>query len=488
MKRIYVIILLAFSGILISCHKDLDVNQTSQLSASSMWSDENDAQAAMYGAHQFLRAALSQGLAYWGEYRTGLWGPGNHKGLSQTARDQVYQSTMPNTHAYADWENLYRTINMANLLIKYTPGISFSSENKKNEVLGNAYFVRALTYYWIARIWGDAPLVLEGYESASQELLPTRTPAAAIYAQVEQDTDAGLAAMPASVNAKKTASAAALNMLKADFSLWMYRVHNGGNEYLSKAENAINAVLANGSLSLENNYAAIFSTSSEAGREIIYAWNYALDEYTGGYPGDYQFNSATVSPAYHFNPIVVGTSQQWTFYTDAYVDVLTQNPSDTRLLTNYQTFYDNLMGQNFHWTNKYRGTWLNSTLVLDSDIILYRYADAVMFKAEIEYYKNNASGAIQAINQLVNRAYGNPNYYSQGSSLVEVKNIIVNERMREFPAEGKLWWDFIRLGVVFDMNPYLQGKQNQQNILLWPLSDNSINDNPNLGGQTPGWE
>ena len=91
------------------------------------------------------------------------------------------------------------------------------------------------------------------------------------------------------------------------------------------------------------------------------------------------------------------------------------------------------------------------------------------------------------MNKIAGRAYDDATYYASTSSASELKSAILSERMKEFPAEGKLWWDFVRLDVAFDMNPYLKGKEGQQNILLWPISDKSINDNPNLGGQTPGW-
>lgn len=485
MRISYIILLAGLT--LASCHDDLNVVQDSQLSSGSMWKHESDAKSAMFGAHQLMRGAFDRGLVYWGEYRTGLWGAGNHGGLSQTERDQTYQNTLANTHTYADWEDLYTTINQVNLILKYTPALSFVNENQKNEVLANAYFIRATTYYWIARIWGNVPLVLEGYESADQDLRPNRTDASLVYAQVEADINEALRLMPATVTSRKTASLGAINMLKADFSLWMYKVRDGGDSYLTKAQEAVAAVLSNGNYSLEANYGRVFDSASENGREVIYAWNYALEEFTGGYPSDYQFNSATVSPAYHYKPIVVGTGQQWTFYTEAYRNVLTEVPTDTRLLTNYQSFYDPGMKQNFSWTNKYKGSWVNNTLILDSDVILYRLADAYLFDAEIKYYQDNLPAATQALNNLVSRAYGVPNYYAVPANAPAFKTILVKERMKEVPAEGKLWWDFIRLDVVFDMNSYLQGKENQENILLWPLSDNSINDNPNLGGQTPGW-
>ncbi len=479
-------IIIAMAGLLsfTACHNDLNIEQDSQLSANNMWKEQADAKAAMLGSHARLRTAFNNGLVYWGEYRTGLWGPGTHGGLSQTERDRTYQGTMDNTHTYADWENIYKTINQANLVIRYTPGISFNNDSEKNEVLANALFVRAYSYYWIARIWGDAPLVLEGYESADQELRPNRSSAEDIFKQVEQDINEAARLMPASVTAKKTASIGAIQMLKADYSLWMYKVRNAGDAYLTAAQEAVNAVISSNKYTLQSNYAQIFSSASENGSEVIYAWNYQQEEHIGGYPSDYQFNSATVTPKYHYNPIVVGTGQQWTFYTDAYINVLKANPADKRLATTYQTFSDDGMKQNFAWTNKYKGTWLNSTLVLDSDIILYRLADAYFFDAEIKFYQGNSTQALSSLNKVLERAYGTANYYN---NTVNVKDVLVKERMREFPSEGKLWWDFIRLGVVFEMNPHLAGKENQENILLWPISDNSINDNPNLGGQTPGW-
>jgi hypothetical protein len=57
--------------------------------------------------------------------------------------------------------------------------------------------------------------------------------------------------------------------------------------------------------------------------------------------------------------------------------------------------------------------------------------------------------------------------------------------MKEFAAEGKTWWDFIRFGVVFTKVPGLTGREDEQNVLLWPVNSASINGNPNIK-QTPG--
>lgn len=129
MKIKTILSILLAGTLLASCHGDLNIIQKSEVSANSMWQDEGDATSAMYGMFNKFRATFSTGYIYWGEYRTGLWADGL---AGQTARDQVYQNQIPTNHGYANWADLYTTINNANLILKYTPDIAFNSEDVKN--------------------------------------------------------------------------------------------------------------------------------------------------------------------------------------------------------------------------------------------------------------------------------------------------------------------------------------------------------------------
>ena len=135
MKIKTILVILLAGTLLASCHGDLNIIQKSEVSANSMWQDEGDATSAMYGMFNKFRATFSTGYIYWGEYRTGLWADGL---AGQTARDQVYQNQIPTNHGYANWADLYTTINNANLILKYTPDIAFNSEDAKNKILANA--------------------------------------------------------------------------------------------------------------------------------------------------------------------------------------------------------------------------------------------------------------------------------------------------------------------------------------------------------------
>lgn len=468
--------------LLSACNGDLDIINNSAVSSNSMWQEEGDATAAMYGLYNKFRSSFSEGYMYWGEYRTGLWGDGL---TGQTSRDQVYQNQIPTNHTFADWTNLYTTINDANLILKHAQNIQFKTEESKNEVLANAYFVRAFCYYWIGRIWGDAPLLLDGFESDNQEgLFPTRNPADDIFKQVGEDTNKALTLIPQNIN-KNIASKASISMLKADYDLWMYKVRKGGDSYLRDAADKINYVLSNSSYALESNYADVFNDNS--GKEIIFEWSYIQDEFTSGSTNDYLVPSQYVSNEYINNPVQTGSHQQWCFYTQEYKTFLTSIPTDQRIKESFETFYDSSKNQTFQWINKFKGHWVNNTRVFDSDVIVYRYADAILMDAEIKLAENNITGAIEALNKIAKRAYGQDNYYATTISAAEVKDAIITERKKEFCAEGKLWWDFIRLGVAFSENSYLRGRENEKNVLLWPISQNSINKNPTLK-QTIGYD
>lgn len=154
---------------------------------------------------------------------------------------------------------------------------------------------------------------------------------------------------------------------------------------------------------------------------------------------------------------------------------------DSRARVSYDFFLDVEKNNTTHrWINKYAGTWNEGARIFDSDIIVYRYADLLMFDAEIKNDQNQKDAAVDALNQVAQRAYGRANFYPKTLTKQEVDAAILREREKEFCAEGKLWWDFIRLGVVFDEVPSLVGRENEKNILLWPISNTAMNKNPNL--------
>ncbi|MFC3196851.1 RagB/SusD family nutrient uptake outer membrane protein [Parapedobacter deserti] len=481
-NRFYLIYVVAGLLGLQACHDKLDVNQKSAITANSMWESEGDAKAAMYGIYNQMRSTFSAAYIFWGEYRSGLWGPGL---ATNATYSDPFSNRLNSTHTHANWQNLYTTINDCNLVLKYTPGISFINESEKNKVLANALFVRAFCYYWIGRVWGDAPVLLNGFESGQQEdLYPSRDPAARVFEQVGADLEAANGLMPENVTDRNLASKAAINLLQADYYLWMAKVRGEGTEVLNRAKQSVDAVLNNTNYTLMSDFSSVFR--NELNQEIVFAWSYVMDEYTGGYPADHLVPLQYISTQYVENPIKVGSHQQWIFLTDAYKEFLSANASDQRTKVSFETFFDAPKNATFQWINKYAGSWENQTRVFDADIVVYRYADALLMSAEIENALDNTGLAIDRLNAIAERAYGTANFYSSGLSPEQVDREILNERKKEFVAEGKIWWDLIRFGVVFDEVPSLAGLEGESHILFWPVHNTSINRNPNIK-QTQGY-
>lgn len=471
--KIILSLILACSLMLAGCLGDLDLVQKGKLSANSMWKTESDATAAMYGMYNKFRSTFSYGLVYWGEYRNSYWGEGY---TSQTQRDNTYLNRISSSHSYSDWKDLYTTINDCNLILRKVPSVVYTSETNKNKVLANAYFVRAYCYYWIGRIWGDAPLLLEGFESDTQEgIYPTRDTADKVFAQVELDLIEAGKLMPDGAD-RYLASKGAINMLKADYYLWMAKVRNGKAEALKNARTALNAVLADSNYGLNPSFADVFSKKENS--EIIMAWCNIKDEFTESYPYDYlSVISYVTDKDIIENPVKIGSHQQWCFPTAEYKEFLKGDANDTRAIVNFDTYTEST-GMVHQWINKFCGTWESGTRIFDSDIIIYRYAEALLFNAELKSAENDIPGAIDALNLVAERAYGKKNYYSSTLSKAELESKIMDERMKEFMAEGRTFWDMIRLGVVFQRVKTLQGRENEKNILLWPISQNTINKNP----------
>lgn len=481
-SNIFIIIGLSATCLLTACHGDLDIAQKSEITSLSMWTQESDAASAVRGAYDQLRDAMSTSLPVYGDYRAGLYGGGM---MSVVDYDKMAQNILSRDMEGTDWTSFYTTINSCNLVLKHLSDIPFVHETDKQALLANAYFIRAYCYFYIARVWGKAPVLTSGFESDKQaDLYPSRQSESDVYAQVESDINQAVECMPFTVNDKHTASWGAVNMLKADYYLWKAKRLNGGEAALTEAKKAVDAVLSS-SYTMEENFADIFGLENEQSEEIIFSFNYERNEYTGGYPSYYLAPVQYLEdPSIANNPVPIGSHQQYVSITDEYEDFLSANPADTRTATSFQVYQDG--STRWRWINKYLGEWTSETRYFTSDIIVYRLTEAVLFKAEIENALGNTTAAITELNKIAKRAYQTDAYYPSTLSKTAVDGAIVDEILKEFVAEGKSWWTLVRFGVAFDWIASLKGRENETNILLWPVSSNSINTNPAIE-QTEGY-
>lgn len=492
-------LIILFAGLLtvLSCDflsdSLLDRPQDGAISSAVMWKDATDVTTSTTGIYYRMRNCFVQdemNVFYWGEARVGeyMWGPGLDANATDANKRAVLLSNMTGATSSCGWSALYSAIDQANLVLKYAREVEMPEGDMKY-CLGQAYFARAYCYFWAARLWGDVPLNLVPIESTTQpETYPVRTPASEVYAQIGRDIESALEYASSLGSNSYFATPEAVHMLDAEYSLWMYSTRDGGEAYLDRADAALKALnLGRGRLS--DNYSEIFSRTSKKGKEVIFALkNDQAESHTGGYYFYFYHPTSAIDSKYVNKPVPAYKTQWWS-YSQNFVDILLASKTangDRRVDTNLGYGpYGAGDGRILSWPNKFLGEMGGSLVILDCDLLYYRYAEAIMMAAELEYYRKNNDEALKYLNIISDRAYGK-NLYTTATR-DEVLKALVNEYFLEFPAEGVIWWALIRLGKIWDYNPSLKEKQSTNpNILLWPITNSAINRNNKLT-QTQGW-
>jgi hypothetical protein len=488
MKWTKAILPLILSYILLGCNKQFDLEPISVITSQNMWKTPNDAASGITGMYsQFRNTMNGEQFLVWFEFRSGFW----QNGVSGAAQwTDLYMNTPTATATlFTDYSSFYNVINSANLAIKYIPGITFTSTIEKNSLLAEAHFMRAFCYFALARLWGDVPLVVEPIESIEDpKLYPERSKVNLVFDQIKSDIDkAGTLMEDKGVRNRIRASAAAVNMLKADVYLWTGKRLGGGNADFTTALAAADAVVANSAnYQLLTSYEQVFRVDQN--NEIIFSIFFAPTELPQNQYGQrFTFQATQVVAAARNNPVPIGTSANWHTLNNHYVtNYHNRTPGDTRAPVNYQVFTSG--AATYRWVNKYLGELVSGNRLATSDTRIYRYAEAILFKAEAMNALGNSAGAILELNRIARRAYNVTNFYPATLTVSQVNDAILRERIVEFTAEGKSWFDFIRFGKAFELIPSLVGRQGDRegNILLFPIAPSTLSNNPKIK-QTPGY-
>ena len=68
----------------------------------------------------------------------------------------------PSNSYFSDqWSDAYHTIAQTNVILGRIGDASFNDETQRNRIIGQAKFIRALSYWYLVQFYGDVPLILE---------------------------------------------------------------------------------------------------------------------------------------------------------------------------------------------------------------------------------------------------------------------------------------------------------------------------------------
>jgi len=488
MKKVFLIISAAvMAGAFSSCQKFLDRKPLSYLednnktdtvplktagdaenAISAVYSSMKNGQAELYMLDYYVNGDAQSDNAY--------------AGADNPANFQIdeYRIDATNSNVSRDWAYYYGLISRTNNVIQNVPKVTDAAltATRKNEIIGEASFVRAFAYFDMVRLWGDVPLVTEEVPFISAGnitqvypiLYPARSLKADVYNQIIADLETAVAKSPSAYGPTKfRGTKGAANALLAKVYATI-EPHDW-----NKVKQYCDAVIAGG-FSLLPEYDWLWDNAHENSAESIFEMD-CTDWNTGGEWGVFMFS---------------GTD--WKKFNTPTNDLVALFTSEGDSVRKHSSIaFTDVTGawtdrywpaKNYPFANKFRD------FSGGQNQIFIRLADIILLKAEALIELNDLTGAKTLINQVRTRAKL-PG--TTANTQAELRLAVEKERRLELAFEGVRWYDLLRTGraipvmtALKDGNGVSLGYNLTPGKLLWPVPQGERDKNSNLT-QNPGY-
>jgi len=397
-----------------------------------------------------------------------------------------WDATTPRV-THEPWWAWYDIVTKSNEIIERLPRATRMTEVVRAQVIGEAKFLRALSYFYLVRLWGDVPLVTTLEEQVGT---PSRTPKEQVFAQILKDAQEAEAALPVSWPAaqKGRAPKAAAQALLAELHLWRSSAEQK-NEWQLAAD-AAKRIIDAGTYRLEANYLNAFLPGSQNRAEEIFAAQATAVA-----------NGPQIRAADLFYPQELGANSAGGFasvvplawsYDSSYARG--DYRRDVTYFTSGRTTAGALVTFPPH-VYKYRPTTRPGPQ--DVNWPIYRYAEVLLFNAEALNELGRTAEAVTFLNQVRARARNGtgtenrpqPANYAGALTQDAVREAIFEERRIETVFETDRWFDIVRRGSAYFLNALRRdpfATDAEATDMLWPIPQREIDVNPNLI-QNPGY-
>lgn len=484
MKKIIIILISVIAVISTqSCKKFLDIEPVSQgiynASDSLVYTTAAEVESALAGAYGDFRNEYFEldyyvnGDAQSDDAYAGADNPANFQ-IDDYAIDAI------NSNVSRDWAYLYGTIGKVNPIINnvmLVPDPELTQE-RKNEILGEASFIRAFLYFQAVQLWGDIPLQLKEVTTISAEVLPDiypllfppRAPMDSVYDQIIKDFETALMYVkPTNINKGYATTGAVNAMLAKVYATIEPHDYNKVVQYCD--------AVINGPYSLLTNYEDLFNNSVENSAESIFEINYEGTSTNANW-------GASMFMGMDWKKFNIPSNDLVNAF-DAEQDMVRKN-SSIIFLDVTGKWSDNHWPQN-HYPFLYK--WRQYTYPSAQNYIFIRLADILLLKAEALNELGDVAGAAELVNQVRTRVQL-PN--TTASNQADMRLAIEKERRLELAFEGWRWYDLKRTGRAIEViNNAVDQDGNKlynltENRLVWPIPQAELDKNAYLV-QNPGY-
>ena len=433
------ITLIAFT--LLSCESMLELEPEDRLSRANFIVNDATAVQALNGLYSSLHVSGNYGvrkLLIPGVMADELVNLNSNLFYEEFSINQV---SSQNIFVNELWTAPYQTILRANLLLEIVPDVLAVTPELRQEIIGQAYFLRALMHFDLMRFFGDTPIILNSDINAIQEA--PRSSQAEVLTQVVKDLQE--AQQTLSLTSQEFASANAVKAL-----LVRVYLNRGESQDLEQAIALASELITSNDYQLEEDYNVIFTGgSSEVIFEVLFTDTNGNRLALESQPGS-QFNYA-VSPKLR--------------------EAIEEGDLRAPMYLNQQS------GSVSFFANKYPTS--------SSNPIVLRLAEMYLSRAEAFIRRNQSDDLVSALADInVTRVRAGLPPLSDVTDSARLTELLLQEKFVEFALEGHRFFDLKRLGRATPVLGALKPDTWQESDLLLPLPFNEIS----LGlSQNPGY-
>lgn len=421
------------------CNKWLDLKPRDGIVGDEFWQTKEQVDAAVTGIYASLQSstltanrrslALVDCMFVWGEARADMVTTGNR--TSPDEQDMININVTANND-FSDWAGFYKTINYCNVVIDLAPGVlqkdnTFTQQHLDRSV-GQALAIRALMYFYLVRTFRDVPLKLDATVSDEKISPLPKTGGDTVLNQIVADLKLAESKLPVTYSStaafdKGRVTRYGANAILADVYLWMDN-YTGALAECDKIINSNAFQLVEGA----DFFNSLFLTgaSTETIFELQYDEQRLNPFYNIHFPSQKRWGGALHIAEDVFGFDLVNATPQ--------LDYRGENAAFREgdfSIWKYVGADNN--GDNFRSADQSFAPW-----------IFYRYADALLMKAEAVNQLNRPLEASRLVKTIRERARAIDLVDMDSTNQSAMATYILDERQREFAFEGKRWYDLLR--------------------------------------------
>ena len=435
MKKILSILLMAAS--LSSCSDFLEIPSETSLSSDIYYQSQSDFEQAINGCYSLLRGLYSGQDGAWamGELRsdntTYAFNP-NDRGTISAEFVKDFIDDANNSVPLNKYVTNYSIISNVNYLLDPIDNVDFD-ETAKNNIKGQAYFLRALAYLDLVQYFGSVPMHLKPVRTLGDAAQPLATEDE-VYDQIVADARLAAELLPAKSSQEAgRATSGAANMILANVFV--------NQKKWAEAETALRKIAG---YELLEDYSSVFEPTNKNNAESIFEVQYKQGNEGFASYFFYTFlaqpitaeETSVVTGIPEISRIIEGYNIPTPDIIAAYEEGDLRKDASVGMLTAHGVQYPYI--KKYYHPHELTGN-------TDDNWPVYRYSEALLYLAEALNEQGNTSEAANYLNRVRNRA-GLSN--TAATSQSEMRTAIMNERRVELAFENKRWLDLIHYGVA----------------------------------------